>query len=678
MLMQNGGNRRGFAWCAGFALCAGLTGGAAAFPSETPQWPLASEISPCGDFYHHVNKRWLDSTRIPDDRSTWGAFSEIVRRNEAIIEAVLDAAREGDGPAQGTTQRKLLDFYLSGMDTGAIDRAGIEPLGDLFEQIDGLRSRDELVDILAAMHRVGVGAAFSLEIGQDPGDSSNYIVGLYQGGLGLPDRDFYFHADAKSRQWRQQYVRHVARIFELIGRSPASARIEAERVMKLETRLARASLTQVERRDPIANYNRMGIDELSQRAPGIDWLRYFGETGIGSVAAINVAQPKFMTAFARAAADVPAGIWKAYLYWHAVRSMAPFLARPIENEHFRFYQAVLEGKRSPRPRNLRVVEAIGGAYGELPMGQALGALYAERAFPPAARERVLAMVDNIRQVLRARIASLEWMSDETRREALQKLDAMKVKIGRPDESIDDSSLQIEPVGYADNVMRANEFELQRHIDRLGRPVNRTEWGMGPHVVNAYYDAQMNEIVVPAGILQPPSFDAGADDAANYGAIGSVIGHEIIHGFDDEGRQYDAEGNLRDWWAEEDAERYAARTAAIVKQYGQFAGVGGMRLNGELTLGENTADIGGLRIAYEAYRKSRAGQAERRADDQRFFVAYAASWREKMRPESERLLLTTDPHSPARFRVVGSLAHMPEFARAFSCPAPDPKVGAGIW
>ena len=657
-------------------------GEAVARPAPARNAPPAGEISPCDDFYRHVNQRWLDGTEIPDDRSSWGAFSEIVKRNEAIIERALDEASKVDAPPPGASRRKLLDFYLSGMDTAAIERDGMAPLRDLFEQIGGLRSRDDLVDILAGLHRAGIGAAFAPEIGPDPGDSSNYIVALYQGGLGLPDRDFYFNSDARSRRWRQEYLQHVARMFELIGRAPASARIDARRVVALETRLARAASTQVERRDPVANYNRMTSAELSQRAPGVDWSRYLAELGIERAGQINVAQPKFMAAFARAAAEVPSGIWQAYLQWHAVRSLAPYLPRAIEDENFRFYQTVLEGKRAPRPRSLRVVEAIGGTYGELPMGQALGALYAERAFPPAARQRVLALVDDIRRVLRARIAALDWMGEDTRDEALRKLDAMNVKIGYPDVPLDDSALRIEAQGYAANVMRASEFDLQRRIDRLGRLVDRSEWGMGPHIVNAYYDAQMNEIVFPAGILQPPFFDNGADDAANYGAIGSVIGHEIIHGFDDEGRHFDAQGNLRDWWGEADGARYRQRTAAIVRQYSRFEGGGGLRLNGELTLGENIADIGGLRIAYEAYRNSRAGQPERARDEtdeaRRFFVAYAASWREKSRPQRERLLLTTDPHAPPRFRVLGPIAHMPEFARAFACPAGAAPKGAGIW
>ena len=657
-------------------------GDAVARPAQSRIVPPAGGASPCDDFYRHVNQRWLDGTEIPDDRSSWGAFSEIVKRNEAIIERALDEARQGDAPPPGTSRRKLLDFYLSGIDTAAIERDGMAPLRDLFEQIGRLRSRDDLVDILAALHRAGIGAAFAPEAGQDPGDSSAYILALYQGGVGLPDRDFYFNTDPKSRRWRQQYLQHVARMFELIGRAPASARIDAQRVMALETWLARAASTQVERRDPLANYNRMAIGELSQRAPGIDWPRYLAELGIERAGQINVAQPKFMAAFARAAAGVPSGIWQAYLQWHAVASLAPYLPRAVEDENFRFYQTVLEGKRAPRPRSQRVIEAIGGAYGEQPMGQALGAQYAERAFPPAARQRVLALVDDIRRVLRARIAGLDWMGEETRHEALRKLDAMKIKIGYPDVPLDDAALRIDAQGYAANVMRASAFDLQRRIDRLGRPVDRSEWGMGPHIVNAYYDAQMNEIVFPAGILQPPFFDNAADDAANYGAIGSVIGHEIIHGFADAGRHFDAEGNLRDLWGDADSALYRQRTAPIVRQYARFAGVGGLRLNGELTLGENIADIGGLRIAYEAYRSARArqpGRASNEADEARqFFAAYAASWREKIRPQRERLLLTTDPHAPSRFRVLGPLAHMPEFANAFACSAGAAPKGAGIW
>ena len=645
----------------------------------------SSPVSPCGDFYRYVNRDWFDSTTIPDDRSSWGAYDEIERQNEKLIVASLDDALKSPLPADGTTRRKLLDFYASGIDIAAIERTGLAPLEDLFERIDELSSRDELMDLLARLHRLGIGAGFALEVGIDPVDSSHYLPVLSQGGIGLLDRDFYFDADSASRRSRAQYLQHVTTMLELIGEPPTRARQSAQRVMKLESRLARASMTQVQRRDPNAIHNRMSVAELQQRAPGVDWRRYLDAVGIGIHSDLDVAQPAFMRELARAAADLPAGEWRSYLRWHVLQAYAPYLARRFEAEHFRFYHAVLEGRRTQRPRNVRVVDSIGGGYGELAMGQAIGRIYVHQTFSPQVRERVSAMVDSIRRVLRERIATLPWMSDETRAEALRKLDAMRVKVGQREEPVEDAGLEIDSETYAENIMRAAEFELQRRIDRIGRPVDRGEWAMGAHVVNAYYDLQLNEIVIPAGLLRPPFFDAGADDAANYGAIGSVIGHEITHAFDDEGRHYDHQGNLRDWWSDEDAERYRRRTMPIVKQYAGYTGAGGLRLDGRRTLGENIADIGGLRIAYLAYLDTRSAAADQpritdgRTPEQRFFTAYAASWREKMRPERERLVIATDPHAPPRFRVLGPLAHMPEFARAFACPAaPAADGAAGIW
>ena len=646
----------------------------------------AVPASPCADFYHYVNRSWLERTTIPDDRSSWGAYHEIERQNEKLILASLDDALKTTLPAEGTTRRKLLDFYASGIDTAAIEQAGLAPLEDLFERIDELGSRGDLADLLARLHRLGIGAGFALDVGIDPRDSSHYLPLLGQGGIGLPDRAFYFDNDGAARQLRAQYLHHVAKMFELIGEPPKQARQSALRVMKLESRLARASMTQVERRDPIAIHNRMSIAELQQRAPGIDWRRYLAAVGIGIHSDLDIAQPAFLRELARAVSDLPLGDWQSYLRWHAILAYAPYLARRFEAEHFRFYQTVLEGRRTQRPRNARVVDSIGGYLGELAMGQAIGRIYADQVFSPPAREQVSAMVDSIRQVLRQRIATLPWMSEETRVEALRKLDAMRVKIGYREQPVDDKGLEIDSQTYAENIMRAAEFELQRRMVRIGRPVDRTEWGMGAHVVNAYYDLQMNEIVVPAGMLRPPFFDAEADEASNYGAIGSVIGHEITHAFDDEGRHYDHQGNLRDWWSAEDAERYRRRTVPIVRQYAGYTGAAGLPLDGRLTLGENIADIGGLKIAYLAYLGTRVGAAslppriiDGRTPEQRFFTAYAASWREKLRPERERLLIATDPHVPPRFRVLGPLAHMPEFARAFSCAAAAPmEGGAGIW
>lgn len=636
---------------------------------------------PCIDFYGYVNRDWLARTTIPGDHSSWGAYHEIEQQNEKLILAGLDAALKSPLPPDGTTRRKLLDFYASGIDTEAIERAGLAPLEDPFGRIAEMRSRDDLVDLVARLHRLGIAAGFSIDVGIDPADSASYLPVLLQGGIGLPDRDFYLATDAVSRRLRTQYQKHVARVFALIGESPARARQSAQRVMKLETRLARASMTQVERRDPHAIHNRMSITELQRRAPGLDWRRYFDAIGIGGQGDLDVAQPAFMRALARAAAELPVSEWQSYLRWHMMLTYAPFLARRFESEHFRFYHAVLEGMPAPRPRKLRVVDSIGGIFGELVMGQAIGELYVEQGFSARARDRVAAMVERIRQVLRQRIATLAWMSEQTRAEALKKLDAMRVKIGYREQPADDRGLEIDRETYAENIMRAAEFELDRRIARIGRPVDRSDWAMGAHVANAYYDLQMNEIVVPAGLLRPPFFDVDADDAANYGAIGTVIGHEITHAFDDEGRHYDHEGNLRDWWTDEDAERYRRRTAPIVRQYSGYTGDDGVQVNGRLTLGENIADIGGLKIAYLAYLEARAGEPPQiidgRTPEQRFFAAYAASWREKTRPERERLMIATDPHAPPRFRVQGPLAHMPEFAGAFSCVAAAHTEG-GIW
>lgn len=644
----------------------------------------AQTVSPCGDFYGYVNRDWLARTTIPDDRSSWGAYHEIEQRIEKLILDGLETGLKGPLPPEGTTRRKLLDFFASGIDTAAIERAGLAPLEDLFERIDALASRAELADVLARMHRIGIAAGFSLDVGIDPGDSARYVPVFAQGGIGLPDRDFYLAADAASRRLRAQYRQHVARVFELLGEAPPRARLSAQRVMSFETRLARASMTQVERRDPHAIHNPMSVAELQRTAPGLDWRRYLDAMGIGSHGRLDVAQPAFMRALARGGVEPAFADWQSYLRWHAMLTYAPFLAQRFESEHFRFYRAVLEGMRAPRPRNLRVVDSIGGIFGELVMGQAIGDLYVEKAFTPQTRERILQMVERIRGVLRRRIASLDWMSDETRAEALRKLDSMRVKIGYRDQAIDDRGLAIDRETYAENVMRAAEFELDRRIARIGRPVDRGEWAMGAHVANAYYDLQMNEIVVPAGLLQPPFFDADADDTANFGAIGSIIGHEITHAFDDEGRHYDSEGNLRDWWTDEDAERYRQRTAPIVRQYARYVGDDGAPVSGRLTLGENIADIGGIKLAYLAYLDARAADRDRtnatvdgRSAEQRFFMAYAASWREKTRPERERMLISTDPHAPPRHRVQGPLAHMPEFARAFAC-APSPQMAGGIW
>ena len=640
---------------------------------------LSRSVKPCADFYTYANENWLAKTKIPDDRSRWGTFSEIEQRNDTILKAALRDAVRDKSLAPGSASRKVADYYASGMNTAAIERAGLKPLHGELARIDAIHSREDLIDQFAHLHRIGSDPGFAFGVNQDAKDSTRYLPQLYQAGLGLPDRDFYFKDDAKSRQWRAEYVKHVAKMFTLMGDKPADARRGADTVMRMETRLAGASMTKVEQRDPNAIYNKMKLADLSASAPGADWARYFKAVGIGDVREFNVGQPKFFKVLAAATTDIPLVDWKTYLRWHLVRATAPKLPSRFEKEDFHFYQTVLKGTKTQLPREKRVIQDISGRYGEQPLGQAMGELYVAKAFPPEAKARALDLVNNVKAVLKERITQLEWMSPDTKTQALKKLDAIMVKIGYPDNPRDYSTLRIDRVSYVQNSLRADEYEIQRNLNKLGKPVDRAEWGMSPHIVNAYYNPQLNEIVFPAGILQSPFFDPKADDAANYGAIGMIIGHEITHGFDDEGRQFDADGNLKEWWKPEDAERYTARASVVENQYSQYTGVDGLKLNGKLTLGENIADLGGLKIAYLALQKALAnknpGLIDGMTPDQRFFIAYAQGWRNLTRPEQERVYITTDPHSPPRFRVKGPLANMPEFAKAFSCQASDTALRA---
>ena len=640
---------------------------------------LSAAVKPCTDFYQYVNAKWSAATQIPADRSRWGSFDELDKRNKAIVKEVLQAASKDASFAPDSAQRKVADYYRSGMDTEQIERSGLDPLAAELARIADLKSRDDLLEALAHLQRVGVDAGFDFNVSQDAKDSTRYLVDIEQGGLGLPDRDYYFRTDAKSKMQRAEYLKHVAKMFELMGNGSELAKQEASKVMALETRLAKASMTNVQRRDPQAVYNKMDLAQFTKSAPGVHWVRYFKEVGVAEVGDFNVSQPKFFKEFAAAAGSVPLADWKIYLRWHLIHSTASKLSSNFEQENFRFYGTILSGKKTMQTREERVIEAITGRYGNAPLAMALGELYVAKAFPPEAKARALELVNNVKAALRERMTQLDWMSEPTRTAALAKLDAMAIKIGYPDKWRDYSTLKIEGNSYAQNWLRANEFETQREINHLGKPVDRGEWGMSPPTVNAYYNPQLNEIVFPAGILQPPFFDSSRDDAMNYGGIGMVIGHEITHGFDDQGRQFDAEGNLKDWWTKQDAQQYKARAAVVENQYSSYQGVDGLHVNGKLTLGENIADLGGLKLSYLALQKALKDYPVAAIDgltpDQRFFISYAQIWREKETPELERLLITTNPHSPARFRVQGPLANMPEFAKAFSCQASDAALRA---
>ncbi|MGZ5111829.1 MAG: M13 family metallopeptidase [Usitatibacter sp.] len=667
-------------------LAAILASFAASVPAAIDVGGFDLSIDPCADLYQHVNRNWIESTEIPADRFAWGTGAIVDQRNERLLLEALDEALAQPLPAAGTTKRKVLQFYASGMDTAAIDKAGLGPLEPHFDRIAATHDADGLAATLGALHIQGIGAGFDFEVRQDAKQSTRYLAEVSQGGLGLPERDYYFKDDERTKSLREGYRKHVARMFELAGDKPEDAERNAGTVFALETDLARASMNAVERRDVDKTYNKMTVAQLAKDAPGFPWPAYFKALGLENVSEVNVAQPAFFQAFAKLAADRPAADWQTYLRWHLLHDAATKLPAAFAQAHFDFYDAQLQGVKTPPPRARHVLVTISGRYGSMPMGQGVGEIFVEKAFPPEAKARALDLVKNVKAALRERLQTVDWMSEQTRSRALEKLAAMQIKIGYPDAPRDYADADVGPYSFVENWMRANAFEHRRTTRRLGGPIDRGEWWMSPHIVNAYYNARGNEIVFPAAILQPPYFDAKADDALNYGAIGMVIGHEITHGFDDRGRRFDAQGNLRDWWTEEDAKRYVERARKVERQYSGFEGVEGTKVNGKLTLGENISDVGGLKIAYLALQKALKDKPRDTLDgytpEQRFFLSYAQQWRNRSRIERERLLLATDGHSPPRYRVSGVIAHMPEFARAFSCDANRTLLSEGdranIW
>jgi putative endopeptidase len=636
---------------------------------------LNAAIGACTDFYAYVNGNWLERTVIPADRSRWGGFAEVSERNERQLKASLELAQRDRALRAQPALRKVADFYAAGMNEAAIERAGIRPLAEDLSRAATIQSRDALADAIARWHAERIEAGFGLvRVSPDDKQSSRNVLVLTQGGLGLPDRDFYLNADAKFSQWRDAYRTHIAAVLMLAGDSPAVAKREAENIFALELALARASRERAALRDPNANYHLMTIDEVKTSAPGFAWSRFFDALRIPRSTPVNVRQPEFFQAFAVLARDADLSTWRAYLRWQLLREASPVLPRAFEGEHDRFYNATLKGTKSPAPRFRRVLDVISGRIGTEPMGHAAGQLFVATAFAPAAKAKAREAVGDIKTALAERIDTLEWMSDATKAQARIKLAAMDIKVGYQDPPRDYSALRVDSQSYTSNWLRANRFEMSRTLAKLGRPVDRGEWSMAAHIVNAYYNPTRNEIVFPAGILQPPFFDPDADAAVNYGGIGVVIGHEITHGFDDHGRQYDAEGNLRDWWQAEDTRRYGERAASIEKQYGSYVAVDELKLNGKLTLGENIADIGGLKLAFLAFQKAAARQPSKSIDgltpEQRFFVSFAQVWRIKVRDEQARVLAVSDPHSPPRWRVTGSLSHQPAFAAAFGCKTGD--------
>ncbi|HEY1848151.1 MAG TPA: M13 family metallopeptidase [Opitutaceae bacterium] len=625
-------------------------------------------VKPQDNFYLYADGGWLKANPIPADHSSWGGFDELADHNESVLHGILDRSAAAKNP--GFIEKLVGDFYASGMDTRAIDAAGIAPLQGELDRISGLSGLADIPRLVAELHLQGVGVGFGLASEQDPKNSEMMISGCGQGGLGLPDRDYYLRTDGDSQKLRDKYVEHVVRMLVLAGDSEASAKTQAAAVMRIETVLAKGSKSEAELRDPVANYHLTALPDVRRLSPRFDWDAYLAGIGLQAPAAIDVGQPDFIRAFDAEIAEAPIADWRAYFRWHFVSAKAPFLSEPFSRENFDFYGHTLTGTPKQRDRWKRVLSEIDGDAGE-----ALGQLYVAEAFPPESKTRILAIIANLRSALHDRISHLEWMDDATRAAALRKLDMFGVKVGYPDKWIDYSKLVIDRGPYVVNVGRATEFNVRRDLAKIGKPVDRLEWGITPPTVNAYYNPTMNEIVFAAGILQPPFYDPKANDAVNYGGIGSVIGHEMTHGFDDEGRQFDGKGNLSDWWSPESAKRFKERAAGIVKQFSGYEIAGGLHVNGELTEGENIADLGGLKLAYTALMRDMASKTVEKVDGftprQLFFLSFASIWRTNDRPEDEKLQINTDPHSPANFRVNGPLSNLDEFAAAFAVPEGAP-------
>jgi putative endopeptidase len=657
-------------------------------PAQAPRSPASTSglqldamdasADACNDFYRFSCGNWMSKNPVPADRSSWGRFDELQEHNNETLKKILEAAAAG--PAQDPESKKIGDYYASCMDEPAIDAKGVAPLDPLLKKIAALTTPNTLAPLVAELHTIGVNPFFSFGAEADFKDASMEMAIAGQGGMGLPDRDYYFRDDAKSVELRKQYVEHAGKMTGLLGNSADRATAadlrpgsgQAEAVMKIETALAKSALDVVSRRDPNRIYHKLSVAELQALTPQFQWQQYF--TGIGSppIYALNVTEPDFFKAMGQTIASTPLEDIKAYLRWHVAHASAAMLSAPFVNENFRFYGTLLTGAKELRPRWKRCVQ-----YTDSDLGEALGKAFVKEAFGPQAKADTLKTVHELEAALEADIHGLSWMTDATRKEALVKLHAVTEKIGYPERWRDYGALTITRGDALGNSQRSNAFEFRRNLAKIGKPVDKTEWEMTPPTVNAYYNPLENNINFPAGILQPPFYSARADAAVNFGGAGAVIGHELTHGFDDQGRQFDARGNLKDWWTPADAKAFEERAQCFVDQYSSLTAIDDVKLNGKLTLGENVADNGGLRLSLMAYLARTAAAPAAPIDgytpEQRLFLGWGQVWCENLRPELARMLAQTNPHSPGRERVNGVVANMPEFQKSFSCKAGAPMV-----
>ena len=643
---------------------------------KVPRFSLAymdKSIDPGADFFQYACGSWVKNNPVPPDKARWAGFEELRERNWHLIHEILDsslaAAAAPDSPV-----RQVGDFFASALDTNRLEQLRFRPLEKDLARIAALNSVDEMLRLLPELQMRDVNAMFGASVRPDAKNSAIYAFYLSQGGLGLPDRDYYLN-DSFAKQ-REAYVAHIAKMLAMLGDKEveAQAQAQADLILNLETELAKASKSRVELRDPIANYHKFSLPQAVANYPSLPIKTFLSASGLDNLPELVIRQPEFFGALEKLVTARSLSDWKTYLRWHLLRSTAPYLHAAAENESFAFYGTVLRGQPQQEPRWQRAAKVI-----DAQIGEALGQLFVGKHFTPTARARMNELIENLKIVFRERLQKLDWMTEETRAKALKKFEQFTQKIGHPDKFRDYSSVEIRRDDFLGNVQRAATFEAKRQLARVRKPVDKTEWQMTPQTVNAYFNPLQNEIVFPAGILQPPFFDVEMDDAVNYGAIGMVIGHEITHGYDDQGRKYDAEGNLNDWWTEADAKAFEGRAQKLVDQYDSYQALPGLHVNGKLTLGENIADLGGASIAFEALQRALAKDPSRRKNldgftpEQRFFLSASQIWRINCREAEVRRLITIDPHSPGQFRAIGAHVNLSEFYRAFAI-----KEGAPMW
>ena len=641
-------------------------------------------VNPCEDFYEFSCGSWRKNNPLPSDQSRWGRFNELAEYNRQILHEILEK-NAASGRGRNTVAQKTGDFYRSCMDEKTIDAKGSAPLKPELRRIAKISTKNQLIDDISHLHSLGVNVLFGFGAQPDLHDASTIIANVSQGGLGLPDRDYYLKADPKSQETREKYQAHVTNMFKLLGDSDAAASQEAHAVMEIETKLADAAFERVKMRDPKNRDHKMPLEKLAELAPNFQFKRFFAGTGAPAFGELNVVPPDFFEKVNGTIDSVPLTAWKSYLRWHVLNGSANLLSKPFVEENFSFVGKYLNGVKEMQPRWKRCVQLT-----DMQLGEALGQPYVQETFGADGKARMLKLVEALETSLAADIQDLPWMTAETRKQAVVKLNAITNKIGYPDTWKDYKTVTIRRGKLAGNFRQVRSFEIHRTYSKIGKPLDKKEWNMSPPTVNAYYSAANNDINFPAGILQPPFFDQQADDAINFGGIGVVIGHELTHGFDDQGSKFDATGNLRNWWTDSDRSEFDKRTGCVADEYSSFVAVEDVHLDGRLTLGENTADNGGLRIALMSLRKAMAGDAAKKASgekkdgytaEQRFFLSFAQIWCQNSTPENSRLLAKTDPHSPGQYRVNGTLQNSEDFAKAFGCKAGQKMVSANacrVW